>query len=387
MDILHLAQPIRGGIYIAAFVVCILFLTIIRKTTPRNKTFLIAFLGLKILVALCEWLLIHVAYPSAYFWLSILIVLSFGSAPMLLRFALGITDQVFSTRFKPWEWGIVITSIAFMMPLFLASQVCFSFEVSPEFGRFIHISMSLCIVLFVIQVSLYWRKAYVIYKYELLRTMANFSTLKQHSLTILKLLLILVLANVVFGLLRTFNVWFWHTQLEITLLANILEYTILLGCLFLMVHNTFTVTPVPTSEPTENRSHKRPKYAKTPLDDAFRNKIAAKLHDTAKITKLALDSTTSLAKLSEAIGEKPYYVTQVLNQNLETNFYDFITEHRIQKVIQQLSEASHLSILDIALASGFNSKSTFNTAFKKRTGLTPSQFRAQKLGQSPSPLS
>ena len=107
--------------------------------------------------------------------------------------------------------------------------------------------------------------------------------------------------------------------------------------------------------------------------------MAEKLSDVATVTELALESTISLAKFSTAIGEKPYYVTQVLNQDLQTSFYEFITKHRIQEVMQQLAEPSTKTIMEIALAAGFNSKSTFNTAFKKHTGVTPSVYRKSKL--------
>lgn len=404
MDILNFAQPIRGGFYITALVVCVLFLTFIKQTKLTNKGYLTAFLGVKMTMALCEWLIIHVPMPQSHIWLSLLFVLSFGSAPLLLRFAYGVTqspNQTLSHNFKIWEWGFILASIALITPLLLASQVLFNFEFDKEFGHFIHVTMLLCVLLFVAQVILYWQKAFKIYKLEIRRTMQQFSSLQGRSLLVLKLLLVLVLANLVFSIVRTFNCWFWQSQVEITVMANILEYTILLSFLFIMFHGTLPVpvsgavhTKIDDPQPTKNSDTnvaptqvaKSPKYAKTQLDSQFRKRVMTKLLNKENVTQLALNSSISLAKFSEAIGEKPYYVTQILNQDLQTNFYEFITEHRIQYVMSQLSESSELTILDIALTAGFNSKSTFNTAFKKQTGLTPSQYRKQIPPQS-SPIS
>ncbi|MEP1446513.1 MAG: helix-turn-helix domain-containing protein [Paraglaciecola sp.] len=399
MDILNFALPIRGGFYITALLICVLFLSFIKQAKLTNKGYLTAFLGIKMTMALCEWLIIYVPAPQSHLWLSLLFVLSFASAPLLLRFAYGVTpchNQSLSHNLRLWEWGVILSSILLITPLVLASGVFINFEFGPNFGHFIHVTMSICIILFVLQVVLYWQKAYKIYKLEVRRTMQQFSDLQVRSLSVLKLLLILVLANLAFSLLRTFNCWFWQSQIEITVIANILEYAILLSCLFFIFHGTLPTQNLTNEEtlvvPTLDslnqtigsseqiasiETGKSPKYAKTQLDKEFRQRVKTKLLSKENITRLALNSGISLTKFAEAIGEKPYYVTQILNQDLQTNFYEFITEHRIQHVISQLSESSEQTILDIALTAGFNSKSTFNTAFKKQTGLTPSQYRTK----------
>lgn len=395
MDILEFAQPIRSGIYIAALLICVLCVTVVNKTKLPNRAFLVGFLVLKMTIAFCEWLMVHVSNTSSFFLLSLLMMLSFGTAPLLLRFAQGIpttSQQLPATHFQRWEWGFLITAALLLVPLFLASQVFVKFEVSATFGHFIHWTMSACIILFVAQVSLYWHKAYAIYKLELSRTMAHFSDLRQSSLILLKLLLVLVLANLLFSLIRTCNVWFWQSQFEVTLLANIIEYSVLLACLFFMFHgmlpsghNTNEVEKTTTAI-SKKANTKSPKYAKTPLDRDFRETVTKKLNDVPAVTKLALDSTISLAKFSKAISEKPYYVTQVLNQDLHTNFYEFITNHRIQEVMRYLAAPASQTIIEIALAAGFNSKSTFNTAFKKHTGVTPSAYRKTKMASLSEPM-
>lgn len=69
----------------------------------------------------------------------------------------------------------------------------------------------------------------------------------------------------------------------------------------------------------------------------------------------------------------------LVNTYLGQNFYNFINKYRIEEVKKKLSEdnSKENNILTIALETGFNSKSTFNTVFKKIEGVTPSEYRKQ----------
>ena len=70
-------------------------------------------------------------------------------------------------------------------------------------------------------------------------------------------------------------------------------------------------------------------------------------------------------------------LSEVLNTQLNQNFFDFINQHRVEQLKKDLCDPAknHYKLLAIAFDAGFNSKSSFNTIFKKSTGLTPSQYR------------
>ena len=71
------------------------------------------------------------------------------------------------------------------------------------------------------------------------------------------------------------------------------------------------------------------------------------------------------------------YISQLLNQNSEKNFNDYINELRVEDAKSMLtnSEYDQYTIVSIGLESGFNSKSSFYSAFKKFTDQTPNQFK------------
>ncbi|MCB0845056.1 MAG: AraC family transcriptional regulator, partial [Bacteroidetes bacterium] len=78
-------------------------------------------------------------------------------------------------------------------------------------------------------------------------------------------------------------------------------------------------------------------------------------------------------------GIKQHYITQVLNEQLKKNLYTFVNEFRANEVIRLFKDNNYnnWSITAIAFEAGFNSKSSFNTFFKKYTGKTPSEFRKE----------
>tara|TARA_R110000868_G_scaffold259361_9_gene517422 strand:- start:16191 stop:17294 length:1104 start_codon:yes stop_codon:yes gene_type:complete len=89
-----------------------------------------------------------------------------------------------------------------------------------------------------------------------------------------------------------------------------------------------------------------------------------------------LNPTLSLKELSDQIQLKPYQTSKLINSAFSRNFNDFVNEYRVEEFMKRATKEVLVTktILSIALESGFNSKTTFNTAFKKLTNKTPIQF-------------
>ncbi len=90
-----------------------------------------------------------------------------------------------------------------------------------------------------------------------------------------------------------------------------------------------------------------------------------------------IDSEITLPKLARMLLLNSYQTSYLINSGFNENFYNFINRYRLEDCKRMLAnpEFDHLSILDIAFESGFNSKTSFNTAFKKYTGCSPREFR------------
>ena len=87
------------------------------------------------------------------------------------------------------------------------------------------------------------------------------------------------------------------------------------------------------------------------------------------------DPLLSLEKLSKGIKIPEKQLSQIINQASRLNFNDFINKYRIENAKAMITAADSRKILEIAYECGFNSKTTFNTAFKKLTGQTPTEFK------------
>ena len=121
------------------------------------------------------------------------------------------------------------------------------------------------------------------------------------------------------------------------------------------------------------------RYAKSSLSMADCETIVARLDNTMVRDEPWRDPFLNLKILSEKISTKPYYVTQALNTVLERNFYDYVNGWRARAAAQALA-ASEAAVLSICEDVGFNSKSTFNAAFRKEIGVTPSAYRKSQQG-------
>lgn len=91
------------------------------------------------------------------------------------------------------------------------------------------------------------------------------------------------------------------------------------------------------------------------------------------------DETLTLSTLSEKLAISPTKLSLAINNHNKTNFHEYINSFRIESVKKELAESSE-QIIIIAYQNGFNSKSTFNSVFKKMTGLTPSEYRKKVKG-------
>ncbi len=94
-----------------------------------------------------------------------------------------------------------------------------------------------------------------------------------------------------------------------------------------------------------------------------------------------LNASLSMFQLSRLLKIPERELSLLINHKLNKHFFDFINEYRIKKAMLLLSkpENRNKTVLEILYRVGFNSKSSFNTVFKKITGQTPSQYRKNSL--------
>ncbi|MGB5383723.1 MAG: helix-turn-helix domain-containing protein [Lutimonas sp.] len=113
------------------------------------------------------------------------------------------------------------------------------------------------------------------------------------------------------------------------------------------------------------------------LDEAESKNLLDQLTLFMNEEKPFLDGDISLISLAGSLDINPKVLSYVINEQINKNFNQYINDWRIEEVKKRLNDKSydHFKMLSIAFDCGFNSKSTFNLAFKKATGLSPSEYR------------
>jgi AraC-like DNA-binding protein len=119
-------------------------------------------------------------------------------------------------------------------------------------------------------------------------------------------------------------------------------------------------------------------YRKSPmLSNELLEHEKGRLISTMINVKPFLDNELTLVKLAQIQKQSIHEVSYIINEGFRENFNQFINKYRIEesKLMLANPDSNNLNMVGIAYQSGFNSKTIFNTTFKKITGQTPSEYR------------
>jgi AraC-like DNA-binding protein len=119
------------------------------------------------------------------------------------------------------------------------------------------------------------------------------------------------------------------------------------------------------------------KYQKSSLSDDDKEKILAKIRNEMEINSYFTNNLASLAGLAKQINESSHHVSQVINEKMNRTFFELLAFYRVERAKKVLvgDREGKITVEELAEMVGYNSKSAFNTAFRKHTSKTPSEFR------------
>jgi len=131
----------------------------------------------------------------------------------------------------------------------------------------------------------------------------------------------------------------------------------------------------------KRQRRRRDKYKTIPIDPERIEDIIAKLLRLMDEERLFLDPDLTLNKLSLRLRVHYNHLSRIINERFGLSYNDFINKYRIEEARKKLTapEEKESTVLDIAYSTGFYSKSVFNAAFKKFTGMTPTEYRQKHL--------
>lgn len=121
------------------------------------------------------------------------------------------------------------------------------------------------------------------------------------------------------------------------------------------------------------------RYQGSPLGEPEVAAQRERLHAVMRERRPWRDARLRLDDLAALVGLPGYQLSQVINQGFGERFQDYVNRHRVEEARRLLADPARRSepLLDLAFEAGFNNKTSFNEAFKKFTGTTPSAYRAR----------
>lgn len=211
-----------------------------------------------------------------------------------------------------------------------------------------------------------WVAAFILFK--LSRTF-SLQRLKEESVTKVATFILLfsvLIPGVAIYLVITRN--FALIPLSTGLLTLVLCFSYLLGHAFPELFQTLQQIAI------------KEKYRKSVLTNVDMKSIERKLHSIMVEGKAYQNENFSLNDLSRALELTVHQTSEYLNEKIGKNFATYVNEFRVEYAKQLLADEDK-TILEIAYQAGFNSKSSFNRAFRKYLGTSPSEFRLKKSTQ------
>lgn len=355
-------SALNTSLYLVAVALC-LFSTGLTTRTARGKphTFFTVFLLIQSVVFLCELFIVHPTMPYKALWLALLMSSSLLLAPCLwLAFRENIGGERPGLRALARPHGFAILAGAlFTVPLALSAHAGAGWwnpadPASWLESRIIHAAMLLCIGIFVVQVPWYLVRCRRI-------LLARLGEQRSHWA---QLPLAIVFTTWMLAIVRTLDCAFIKWPPLFSLVVAAVSVGVTVGALYLLLRQFGAVAKEEAAS-----------YAKTPLGAGARARIRRKLEAALANDETCMNGELTLRALSQTLNESPHYVSQVISQDLDTSFYELLNGRRVEAAKRLLRATPDETVLAIALSVGFNSKSAFHAAFRRATGMTPTDFR------------
>lgn len=315
---------------------------------------------------------------------------AFLIAPLLYLYTHYLTSSIDSMEKK--DWCHFLTYLSYQIVLFP-----FLFKSSPNLAALFEQmdqgkmpwQFSIIYPVILIQALAYLIISLVLLQRYARRLITVFSSLDHINLAWLRNIIILLSIIVSFFfaeyIFHLFGIHLSKNYQLTSLLAAVSVYV--LGYLVLLKSDEFkkpnvtaTLRQMPeVAEEQIPHKHSSLKYAKSGLSEETAKAYLGELVSLMQEEKPYRDSELTLAQLGAKLGITPHNLSQVFNSQLGQSFFDFINKHRVDDVKAAFADPRkrNLKILAIAFDAGFNSKTAFNTIFKKITGKTPSQYRQE----------
>ncbi|CAM3259841.1 helix-turn-helix domain-containing protein [Aequorivita lipolytica] len=352
------------------------FLTFYILLLAKYRTRASIYLGLLILIitlSILQELLWEIGFVTSLEYYLLFVPYSFAEAALFFFFVMTFlypdrkntrVEKLFYLPFIIVLLASLIFKLAYLflditVPFFITTYTVMEFI--DTYGDFLSIFMiSLVLLILWKQIEIYQKKPAKYY-----------TEIVKSKLTWLKILFIL---------LFIFNI-FWMYATIVGAIINENEYPayLLLICISIIIYTLGYIGTRKIGVQEERRKIRKSFYVKQDysISEETKGKHILLFEKMLIEEKKFLDSSITLESMAEDLQISSSHLSRMINSELKTTFSNYINLLRVNESKKYLlqPEFSDYTLVAIGLEAGFNSKTTFNTTFKKITGQTPSQFK------------
>lgn len=362
-------------IYIAGISIALFIAALLLNKRGKSKTDFILF-GWMIIMALHLYLFYENFNLDRYktpWLLGIELPMPLFHGVFLYYYVASVTDQLSKKRWLIWLHFIPIACLYIYLIEFFslsnAQKIDVYLQGGAPYATFTMINYVLMLLYGVV---------YVVWSGILLRKhktniRSQFSTLEEINLKWLQLLTIGI--GAIWGIIFLTN----HVAY---IFIGVSVFIILIGYFGVQQRDIFS-NSAPALNHIDSEEQKE-KYAKSGLTDKMAEDTYESLLSLITENSIYRKHELSLNDLASELTIHPNYLSQIINEREEKNFFDFINTYRVEEFKRRIAikENHQYTLMAIAYDCGFNSKSSFNRYFKKHTGETPSQYFKSVLANS-----
>ena len=201
-----------------------------------------------------------------------------------------------------------------------------------------------------------------------------------HRIDLLWLRSLLIGLTIVWTIVITANATMSGFEADKAIYATVVLFVFFIGFFGVRQGNIFSSPSPPTSTSPvaqeEVNVNEQKRYSRSGLKEDEASAISQQLTRLMETEKLYLEERLTLPAVAERLDIHTNYLSQIINERFRKNFYDFINTYRVEEFKSHISRGAHrkMTLFSLALECGFTSKGAFNSAFKKSTGQTPTEF-------------
>lgn len=334
----------------------------------------------------------YLKFPQLLFWGN---AFSFLLAPLLYCYTRSLVFNNFKLQWRDLVHALpflVVTALLIVGYHLKPVQVQQMILAKRSAGGSTPAGVYLLLAVNYLQIVAYVYACFRLIKRYRLELRERFSSIRQRDLSwlagmlrVFAGLVLVSMANAVaeFGRTRTF----YHVTLIVVItvilvfMVNVLYKALRQPELFSGIEGmpqiNFGARPLAVVAGVSKNNESARKYAGSSLTGTQKEEHYQRLQELMALKKPFLDPELSLNALAAMLDLSPRTLSQVINESAGMSFFDFINSYRIREAQALLAGPDKkITVLEVLYEVGFNSKSSFNTAFKKATGLTPSAFKS-----------